>query len=135
MTTALWPLQEAVYAKLTGSTPFMALVKGKGLFDEVPEKAAHPYVTFGSATEVVDDAHNQRGLTVNLVLHIWSKYPGVKEAAAILAALDTVLDRQPLVVAGFRDVSVAHQQHQHVRDPDPDIRHINVTYRVWLTKE
>ncbi|MER8262736.1 DUF3168 domain-containing protein [Streptomyces griseus] len=133
MTTSLWPLQEAVYARLTADTAFMGLVTG--LFDEVPEKAAHPYVSFGSGTEVVDDAHNQRGLAVNLVLHIWSKYRGVKEAAAILAALDTVLDRQPLLVAGFRDVSIAHQQHQHVRDPDPDIRHINVAYRVWLTKE
>ncbi|MEV6450917.1 DUF3168 domain-containing protein [Streptomyces anulatus] len=133
MTTSQWPLQEAVYAKLTADTAFMALVKG--LFDEVPETVAHPYVSFGSATEVVDDAHNQRGLAVNLVLHIWSKYRGIKEAAAILAALDAVLDRQPLTVAGFRDVSVAHQQHQHVRDPDPDIRHINVAYRVWLTKE
>ncbi|MEU0309783.1 DUF3168 domain-containing protein [Streptomyces cyaneofuscatus] len=133
MTTALWPLQEAVYAKLTADSALMALVRG--LYDEVPETAAFPYVSFGSATEVVDDAHNQRGLAVNLVLHVWSKYPGKKEAAGILAALDNVLDRQPLDVAGFRDVSVAHQQHQHVRDPDPDIRHINVAYRVWLTKE
>jgi hypothetical protein len=31
-------------------------------------------------------------------------------------------------------VSVAHQQHTELRDPDPDIRHINVSYRVWLTK-
>ncbi|MGW1221463.1 DUF3168 domain-containing protein [Streptomyces californicus] len=133
MTTALWPLQTAVYDKLTADTAFMDLVTG--LFDEVPEAATHPYVSFGSATEVVDDAHNQRGLAVNLVLHIWSKYRGAKEAAAILAALDAVLDRQPLTVAGFRDVSVSHRQHQHVRDPDPDIRHINVAYRVWLTKE
>ncbi|MFE2021298.1 DUF3168 domain-containing protein [Streptomyces sp. NPDC059499] len=133
MTSALWPVQEAVYAKVTADGPFMALVTG--LFDEVPEPVAHPYVTFGTTTEVVDDAHNQRGLAVNLVLHIWSKYRGFSEAAEILAALDLVLDRKPLAVAGYRDVSIAHQQHQQLRDPDPDIRHINVAYRVWLTKE
>ncbi|WP_417180951.1 tail completion protein gp17 [Streptomyces scabiei] len=85
-------------------------------------------------TETVDDAHNQRGLEAQVELHIWSRYAGYKEAADILAALDAVLDRQPLTVTGFRDISVAHQQHTELRDPDPDIRHINVSYRVWLTK-
>lgn len=132
MTAALWPLQQAVYAKLTGHAPLMALVSG--VYDEVPEQVAHPYVSIGSITENVDDAHNQRGLEASVVLHVWSKYRGFKEAAGILAALDAALDRQPLTVAGFRDVSIAHQQHTQLRDPDPDIRHINVSYRVWLTR-
>lgn len=132
MTAALWPLQQAVYAKLTGHAPLMALVTG--VYDEVPEAVAHPYVSLGSITENVSDAHNQRGLDAAVVLHVWSKYRGFKEAAVILDALDTALDRQPLTVAGFRDVSIAHDQHTEVRDPDPDIRHINVSYRVWLTK-
>jgi hypothetical protein len=132
MTAALWPLQQAVYAKLTGHAPLMALVSG--VYDEVPEQVAHPYVSLGSITENVEDAHNQRGLEASVVLHVWSKYRGFKEAAGILAALDAALDRQPLTVAGFRDVSIAHQQHTELRDPDPDIRHINVSYRVWLTK-
>ena len=132
MTAALWPLQQAVYAKLTGHAPLMALVTG--VYDEVPEPVAHPYVSLGSITETVDDAHNQRGLEAAVVLHVWSKYRGFKEAATILAALDAALDRQPLTVAGFTDVSVAHQAHTELRDPDPDIRHINVSYRVLLTK-
>lgn len=132
MTAALWPLQQAVYSKLTGHAPLMALVTG--VYDEVPENVAHPYVSIGSITETTDDAHNQRGLDASVVLHVWSKYRGFKEASAILAALDAALDRQPLTVTGFRDVSIAHEQHTQVRDPDPDIRHINVSYRVWLTK-
>lgn len=132
MTSALWPLQQAVYGKLTGHAPLMALVSG--VYDEVPENVSHPYVSLGSITENVDDAHNQRGLNASVVLHIWSKYRGFKEAAAILVQLDAALDRVPLTVAGFKDVSIAHDQHTQVRDPDPDIRHINVSYRVWLTK-
>lgn len=132
MTAALWPIQQAVVQKLRAHAPLTALVSG--IYDEVPEQVAHPYVSLGSITENVDDAHNQRGLEASVVLHVWSKYRGFKEAADILAALDAALDRQPLAVAGFRDVSVAHQQHTELRDPDPDIRHINVSYRVWLTK-
>lgn len=132
MTAALWPLQQAVVQKLRAHASLTALVSG--VYDEVPEQVAHPYVSLGSITENVDDAHNQRGLEASVVLHVWSKYRGFKEAAGILTELDAALDRQPLAVAGFRDVSIAHQQHTELRDPDPDIRHINVSYRVWLTK-
>lgn len=132
MTTALWPLQLAIVAKLRARSTLMELISG--VFDEVLEDAAHPYVTAGSITETVADAHNQRGLDASVVLHIWSKYPGYKEAAEILTELDAALDRQALTVAGFKDVSIAHEQHTELRDPDPEIRHINVSYRVWLTK-
>lgn len=133
MTAAAWPLQQAIYTKVTTSSTVMDLVTG--LFDEVPEGQPHPYISVGSITEVQSDSHSQRGLAVDVVLHIWSTYRGNREAAQILAALDTVLDRQPLAVAGYRDVSIAHDRHQSLRDPDPKIRHINVAYRVWLTKE
>lgn len=132
MTVALWPLQLAIVAKARAHTPLMDLISG--VFDEVPEDTPHPYVTVGSITETVSDAHNQRGLDAQAELHIWSRYDGYKEAAGIAAALDAALDRQPLTVTGFRDVSIAHEQHTELRDPDPDIRHINVSYRVWLTK-
>lgn len=133
MTVAAWPLQQAIYSKLTADAPLSALVSG--VFDEVPENQTFPYVSIGSITEVQSDSHSQRGLAVDVVLHVWSTYRGNKQAADIVAALDTVLDRQPLTVAGYRDVSIAHARHQSLRDPDPQIRHINVAYRVWLTKE
>ncbi|MET8824792.1 DUF3168 domain-containing protein [Streptomyces sp. NPDC004610] len=132
MTVALWPLQQAVITALRADPALTAVVTG--VFDEVPEEQPHPYVSLGTVTETAADAHNQRGLDARVVLHIWSKYRGFKEAAVILAALDAALDREPLAVAGFRDVSVAHEQHTGMRDPDPDIRHINVSYRVWLTE-
>ena len=133
MTAALWPLQVAVVQKARSHNPLVALVSG--VYDEVPEPAPFPYVSLGSITEIVDDAHNQRGLEATVVWHVWSKHRGFKEAALILAELDAALDRQPLTVDGFTDISVAHQQHTELRDPDPAIRHINVSYRVWLTKE
>lgn len=133
MTAAAWPLQQAIYTKVTSASTVMDLVTG--LFDEVPEGQPYPYISFGSITEVQDDAHGQAGLATEVVLHIWSAYRGNKEAAQILAALTTVLHRQPLTVAGYEDVSIAHVRHQSLRDPDPAIRHINVAYRVWMTEE
>lgn len=133
MATALWPLQQAMYAQATADTALSGLVTG--VFDEVPAGQAYPYVSLGSVTELPRDVHNRRGVEVGVVWHVWSKYRGWREAAEIAAALEAVFDRQPLTVTGWTDVSVAAQEHRTVADPDPDIRHINARYRVWLTKE
>jgi hypothetical protein len=130
--TAAWPLQVAIYTRLTGDAELGATA---GVFDEVPESAPYPHVAFGTFVETPMDAHDQQGLQVDVTLHIWSKYRGYAECAEILGHLDRLLDRQPLVVEGFTKVSVARDWHQFLRDPDPDIRHCPVRFRVWLAKE
>jgi hypothetical protein len=130
--TALWPLQRAVFQKLTATPALMALVTG--VFDEVPDNQAFPYVSFGGLVETRDDTHDAQGLDVTLTIDVWSNYPGIREAADIFAVLDAALDRQPLVVAGFKDVSVVHDQHQTIRDPDPAVRRVSAQYRVRLTR-
>lgn len=132
MTTAAWELQTAVHTKLTGDATLMGFVSG--VFDEVPENTVMPYVTYGAVVEESDDAHDRQGLESQLTCHIWSRYRGYKESAEILRELDRLLDRAPLLVDGFEDVSIAHQTHQFMRDPNPEIRHVVVEYRVWLTE-
>lgn len=132
MTTAAWPLQQAIYARLTADPVLTALAT---VCDEVPEPAPYPHVTFGEFIEERMDTHDNQGLDVAAVLHIWSKYRGYAECAQILAHLDRILDRQPLAVAGFEDVSIFREHHRMMRDPDPDIRHCPVRFRVWLSKE
>lgn len=131
MATALRPLQSAVYTKLAASSALTALVSG--VYDEVPEPAPYPYVSFGAITETTDDAHDRQGLDVTVTIHVWSKAPGMGEAYDVFAAVDAALDRVSLAVAGFTDVSVRLDQAEAVKDPDPDVRHINAQYRVWLT--
>lgn len=132
MATALRPLQTAIFTNLSASADLMSLVSG--VYDEVPEAAAFPYVSFGAFTEVRDDAHNRQGLDVTVVIHVWSRYPGNGEAADVFAAVDAALDRRPLAVSGWTDVSIWHETHEFVKDPDPDIRHVNAQYRVWLSR-
>lgn len=129
MSTAAWPIQQAIYARLTGDTALMAIAK---VYDEIPETASYPHVSFGVTQEQPDDAHDRQGLHVDVTLDIWSKYAGNKESATILAHLDRLLDRKPLNVAGFTKVSIARAWHQFIRDPDPKIRHCPVRFRIWL---
>jgi len=106
-----------------------------GVFDEVPDGQPYPYVTINSITETADDAHDHQGLWCTVQINVWTRAPGFKQAAEIFAAVDAVLDRQPLAVAGYTDVSIRCDHHMELRDPDPDIRHINAQYRVWLTRQ
>ncbi|MCX4572288.1 DUF3168 domain-containing protein [Streptomyces sp. NBC_01571] len=133
MATALRPLQAAVYSKLVGSSALLALVSG--VYDEVPEPAPYPYVSIGSLSEFPADAHDAQGLDATVTIHVWSRAPGFAQAYDIFAALDAALDRVPLAVAGFRDVSIRHDQHQALKDPEPGVRHINAQYRVSLTRD
>lgn len=132
MATAAWPLQQAVYTRLSADGPLTALA---GIYDEVPENAPYPHVAVGEVIEEPQDAHDGQGLTVALVLHIWSRYQGYAECMQILAHLDRLLDRRPLTVAGYTDVTVFREHSRMMRDPDPRLRHCPVRYRVWLSKE
>ncbi|XKK40314.1 DUF3168 domain-containing protein [Nocardiopsis sp. ARC36] len=132
MATAAWPIQQAIYQRLSTDPALTALAT---VCDEVPEPAPYPHVAFGEFIEERLDTHDNQGLDVAVILHIWSKYRGYAETARILAHLDRLLDRQPLTVVGFEDVSVFREHHRMMRDPDPDIRHCPVRYRVWLSKE
>lgn len=132
MATAAWPLQMAVYQRLTGDPELSAIA---AVLDEVPEDAPYPHVTFGELIEELDDTHDNQGLDVSLVMHIWSKYPGYAECARILAHLDRLLDRAAFDVEGFAVSSLHREHHRMMRDPDPQIRHCPVRFRVWLSKE
>jgi hypothetical protein len=123
LATGLRPLQTALFQKLNAASALAGRV-----YDEVPEPAPFPYVSFGSITEFPDDAHDAQGLNSLVTLHIWSIAPGFAEAYDIFAAVDAALDRVPLTVAGFKDVGIKHTQHQAIKDPDP-------AYVVHMTKE
>ncbi|MGI5347046.1 DUF3168 domain-containing protein [Streptomyces sp. CA-250714] len=132
MATALWPLQVAVFNRMTGRSSLMSLVTG--VFDAVPDGQAYPYVSLGPVIEVPDDAHDRQGLSSLVYVHVWSKQSGSREASAIFAEVDAALDRQPLVVPGYTDITIKNKQHEAIRDPDPEIRHISAQYSVRMTR-
>lgn len=130
MATALRPLQSAIFTKLNAHPALTGRV-----YDEVPEPAPYPYVSFGSFQEFPDDQHDAQGLDALVTIHVWSKAPGFGEAYDLFAAVDAALDRVPLVVTGFKDTYIKQAQHDALKDPDPSVRHINAQYRVHMTKE
>lgn len=121
---ALWPIQVAVYDRLTGDVTLAGKVSG--VYDHVTEGAGWPYVVIGEATSTARGAHDRFGARSTLTLHIWSTYHGFAEALDIADDLLRLLDHQPLTVAGHDTVYVHHDQTVTLRDPDADLRHVVV---------
>lgn len=121
----LWPIQVAVRTVLLADTQLTADV-----YDHVPEDATFPYITVGEATEVADNTHQTFGHQSTVTLHIWTKARSHKPGLEILQHVKRLLDRQPLDVDGRHTVQVRHEFAQTLRDPDPEIRHIPVRFRV-----
>lgn len=131
--TPLGPVQTAVYATLTGDQPLMGLVSG--VFDEVPEGTAYPYVTVGEALEQPDNWLGGFGRQTVVTLHVWVDARGFAAATQITSRLVSLLDHQPLAVAGHHHVSTRYEFSQTLRDPEPGIRHIPIRFRILTEQE
>ena len=110
--SSLPDVQPAIYQRLTGNVPFMALVKN--VYDEVPEKAIYPYLVLDDPIETPDRTFGQDGHTVTYQLSIYTQdgsrtkagtgtagfLPGLTIARAALALLIDI-ENAPLVIAGY----------------------------------
>jgi hypothetical protein len=131
--TPLAPIQQAVYDLLTGDTTLTGLVVG--VFDEVPEGTAYPYVTLGEAIEQPDGAHDRFGRQTVLTLHVWTNTRGFTDGEAIASRLISLLDHQPLTIDGHHHVVTRYEFSQTLRDPEPHVRHIPIRFRVITEQE
>lgn len=131
-TTPLLPVQQAFYDRMTGDPTLMAMA---GVWDYVPENASHPYVVLGEAIETPRNAHGEFGRETVETLHVWSRSRGFSEALTILSRLVELFDHQPLTVDGQDMISVRYEFSQALRDPDPEIRHIPIRFRVTTEQQ
>lgn len=134
--SALWPVQRAIYAKLTADPELMDVVSG--VFDEVPEAGELPFLAFQELTETPSDTHDTRGFEVLVVLNAWSGYKGNRQAAEILAHVDRILHRRPLDVGGWQVISIAHVADGVRRvqgSKTPNIRQGQARFRVRVEQQ
>ncbi|HSK40601.1 MAG TPA: DUF3168 domain-containing protein, partial [Arenibaculum sp.] len=85
MSLAAWELQRAVLMALTSA---LAPVE---VYDDVPEEAAHPYVSIGDMAVATTSDKAGDGERHTLTLHVWSRYPGRKEVKELLGGIKTAL--------------------------------------------
>lgn len=134
MSSAFWPLQQAIYKRLTSDAALMARISG--VFDAVPVGKRMPYITIGDATGIPFRAFGTFGEECTVTLHIWSDYKGYKQAGEILAEVDRLLADTSFEVEGWGTASSFYDFSETLREGDDalEIRHVPVRYRIILQK-
>ena len=118
MGNASWVLQQAVFARLTSDDALIALLGGARVYDDVPVRAAFPYVTFAQGSVRDWSTASEDGTEHALVLHVWSRASGRKEALAIMEALRASLHDAALTLTDHRLVNLRHETSDVRRDAD-----------------
>ncbi|MET0419009.1 MAG: DUF3168 domain-containing protein [Actinoplanes sp.] len=122
---------DATLATLLGSSPSDARV-----VDQPREGMPYPYVRVGDTLSTADDDLTSFGRSVVMTLHIWTKKRGTFSGQEILNRIVELLDHQTAAVSalleaeGHRVVRIAAEFDQALTDPDPEIRHHVLRFRV-----
>ena len=96
MPSPAWPLQQAIFAKLTAALDPVAV------YDGVPPNAQRPYVVIGDDACVDDSTKDQDSWLITASLEAWDdRARGRKSVKQILGAIHDALHRQALAVTGF----------------------------------
>jgi len=128
--TALWPLQQAIFKRLEEDIELNAKVTG--IFDDVEEGQAFPYVTIGEPTVVPFVTKTTYGEQVAAVLHCWSQYAGKKEAYEILNLMLKAITKAPLHVEGFSLFKSELEQMNVITDIDDVTKHGIMRMRFYI---
>jgi hypothetical protein len=138
------PIQRAIVARLRADTTLIALlapIKGvspatPAVVDQPPEGQPKPYVRVGDHLSIPDSDHTSRGREGTETIHVWtqtrSSKPGQDIADAITASLDHQVAELSalLAVDNHKCISIRQEFDQALEDPDPQIRHHIVRFRI-----
>ena len=127
--TANWALQKSVFAALTGDGALLALLGGPRVYDDVPQEAPFPYVTFGQTTARDWSTGTEEGEEHVLTLHVWSDGAGRRQANAILSEVRRVLKSTPLTLSGHRLINLRLEFAEARREADGETYHGLARYR------
>jgi uncharacterized protein DUF3168 len=118
-------------APIKGITPATPAV-----VDQPPEGQTKPYIRVGDNLSIPDHDHTSAGREVTVTLHVWTKERSSKPGQTIADRVTELLDHQvasfsaALEALGHRCVSIRQEFDQALEDPDPEIRHHVLRFRV-----
>lgn len=124
-----WDLQKAAYQALIADSALTALLGGAAVYDHVPQEAAFPFVVIDQMRINDWSTGTERGSEHVLMLHVWSRYDGKREAHEISDAIRLTLDDAELTLDDNHLVNLTHQFSDLKRDPDGETYHAVLRFR------
>lgn len=130
MRTPLETIIPAIVAKLRADTTLSSLITG--IFDDVPDGQAFPFIAIGGMSEVPFNTFGRYGRRTTITVNVLSQYKGFKEATGIYAQVNSILDGQVLTLSNHRLVSLSFMSNEFLQDDT--VRHIPIVYEI-ITQE
>lgn len=126
-------IQQAIYDILTNDSTF--ITKVTGVFDFVPDNQAYPFITVGESTSIPYETYDRYGEEVSTILHVWSRYQGMKEINEIMDDCKRLLARKSFTVIGWQNISCYHDFSEVIREPDGETRHGVIRFRILALQD
>lgn len=124
-------VQSAFYSALVADAAVTALVSTRVYDGEARENATFPYIIISEIDGAPFDSKDTDGEEMFATLDVYSKYGGNKEARQIMSAVNDALDQQSLTVTGHDLLFIRFAStNGPLADPDPDVRHGVIRFRV-----
>ena len=134
MTIHGWELQKTIYAALTGASLTGAAGGAiTGVFDDVPEDTAYPYVVVGEDTAINVSAKTLDIHEHTITIHTWSQYRGRKEIKVIMEQIYDTLNDASLSVSGGQLVNLKHEFETTLVEGDGITRHGVMRFRAVVS--
>ena len=127
MTSPVLELQGAIVVLLKA-----AGIAGSRIYDRVPEAPTFPYVSFGPADELSDDADCITGFEVTMQLDCWSRAVGFREVQQLADAVRATLHGYDFSLTNNAAVLFEHRVTRIFRDPDGLTSHAALTFTAFV---
>ena len=121
MSIGQFALQSTIYAAL--NVEAITTTLACGVYDEVIEGNAYPFITLGEETALDYSTKDLAGGDYTINVHIWSQYKGSKETKQIMDKIHDLLHDSSLTVSGFNLINLRFEYSDIMRDPDGVTRH------------
>ena len=122
-------LQKGLYQVLSNAPSVTGLLGGARIYDDVPQRAAFPYVTFGHTESRDWGTGTEDGQEHVLTLHVWSRAGGKRQTHEILGVLRSLLHDQAVPLNEHHLINLRHEFTDARRDPDGATYHGIIRYR------
>ena len=129
-----WNLQKAIYSRLSGGSITDENDQAiTGVFDDVPEGTAYPYVVIGEETATNIGVKDKDMHEYTQTIHVWSQYRGLRDIKEIMEQIYTLLNDYSITVSGASAIMLRHEFQTTLTEGDGLTRHGVMRFRVVVS--
>ena len=134
MTVHSWELQKTVFSALnSGNITDYESTAITGVFDDVPQGTAYPYIVVGEETAIDVSSKDKDIFEHTLTVHVWSQYRGRRDIKVIMKQVHDILHDSSLTVSGGSMVNMRQEFQTTLLEGDGITRHGVIRFRAVVS--